>query len=78
MMKVQFTFIQFCIFLLTSLHLNSVFLEVRILVLSLNLFALIYYLFQNLEGYISDPASIGKVYTALGKSYTVSAADNFR
>lgn len=78
MMKVQFTFIPFCIFLITSLHLNTVFKEVRTLILSSNLFVHIYYSFQNLEAYISDPASIGKVYTALGKSYTVSAADNFR
>jgi len=32
---------------------------------------------QNLEDLVNDPATVGKEFTALGKTYTVSAADNF-
>eukprot|EP00088_Acartia_fossae_P013844 TRINITY_DN17318_c0_g1_i1.p1 TRINITY_DN17318_c0_g1~~TRINITY_DN17318_c0_g1_i1.p1 ORF type:complete len:563 (-),score=106.87 TRINITY_DN17318_c0_g1_i1:601-2289(-) len=32
---------------------------------------------EDLQKYVEDAKSIGKVYTALGKSFTVSACDNF-
>jgi len=32
---------------------------------------------ENLEKYISDPGTVGKKYSALGSTFTVSGADNF-
>lgn len=32
---------------------------------------------ENLEKFIHDPASVGKSYTAMGKTYEISACDNF-
>ena len=35
-------------------------------------------LVQNLQDYVDDASSVGKEYSALGKTYKVSACDNFR
>ena len=33
---------------------------------------------KDLNDFVDNPGSVGKEYTALGKTYTISACDNFR